>query len=148
MQSERSESLSIDVTLGWIMLLLILTVMFVFTLVSTILAGDNFQGFHEDPGPVGAVWLTFLFAFYAVMPLLVQVSRVTGNRAIRWALMVFECIFLLLFLLHHISHWRDGTRSHLVDNVLEFSHHAIAIWLIYTTFKWARLPESKACLPQ
>ena len=144
MQLNTQEKLSIQVGLGWVMLLLVLTVSLVMMIVAGIVANDGFSVMRADPGKGGMMLLVYVFGVYAVMPIFVALAQQTRTSAARWAVTVMSVLLFLFFFVHHLSHWTAGERPSFNSHFLEVAHHIIALWVIYSSVCWARTSSSVA----
>ena len=138
MQIDTQEKLSIQVAMGWVMLLLVLTVSLVMMIVAGIVANDGFTVMRADPGKGGMMLLVYVFGVYAVMPIAVTLAQRTRAAAARWAVTVMSVLLFLFFFVHHLSHWTAGERPNFNSHFLEVAHHIIAVWVIYSSVRWAR----------
>jgi hypothetical protein len=134
----RNESLRSRIALGWVMMLLVQTIMLVIMTVDSILMDDNFKSLRFDPGSRGLKMMVVLFALYALMP--VYVYLVPGGRlpALRWIAVGLAALGFLFFLLHHLAHWHYGQRPDLSSHVLDVTIHLISLWVIVSSIRWAR----------
>jgi hypothetical protein len=146
MKSNYEENLPIQIAMGWVMLLLILSISLIVLVVQGTIANDSFAVIRQDPGPMGLKLIVFLFAIYAVMPVFVYIANKADVKFLRWVIAVMGIIFLLFFVLHHISHWQYGDRPDLNSHALEMAHHIIGLWVIYLSVKWARSPDRETVL--
>ena len=138
MQVDTQEKLSFQITIGWIMLLLVLTVALVMMIIAGIVANDGFSVMRADPGKGGLMLLVYVFGFYALMPIAVALVQQTRSSAARWTLTVVSVLLFLFFFVHHLSHWVAGQRPSFNSHFLEIVHHTIALWVIYSSVRWAR----------
>ena len=142
MEAKREENFPIRISMGWVLMLLILTMVLIVMIMHSIVVVGNFNDLQKDPGRYGMNLIISVLGFYAVMPLFIYIAEKTRIRALRWMMVVFASIFLLFFALHHLSHWQFGDRPDVFSHILEMAHHAIAIWVIYLSVRWARAPQA------
>ncbi|MGZ3181893.1 MAG: hypothetical protein ACXU8N_05565 [Telluria sp.] len=138
MQSNQQQNLSLQIALGWVMLLLILSISLLIMVTQGIVTNDEFKVLRADPGPLGLRMIIYLFGIYAVMPVAVSLTQASGIKGLRWTVFVLTVLLFAFFVLHHLSHWQNGDRPDFNSHVLEIAHHTIAVWLAWNTFRWAR----------
>jgi hypothetical protein len=138
----RDESLRTQIALGWITNLLIGCLMFTFMIMESALADNAFRALRRDPGVEGLKFLVYMVPFYTLMPVYVYAVGGLRSRVFRWIAVVMAALGLFFFLLHHLSHWYFGTRPDLSSHVLDLSLHAIGIWVLVNSIRWARLPAA------
>jgi hypothetical protein len=122
------------IALGWIAMLFCVVGGFMVDLIKSAVYND-FSKWSSDPGPVGMQIISTVIVIYIVMPLVVRnVSAVW----FRWTLVGLTVFFALFFLAHQVAHALSGTRPFDIVHAFDFAHHAIAIWQIVLTARWAR----------
>ncbi|MGD2115316.1 MAG: hypothetical protein PVG07_09700 [Acidobacteriota bacterium] len=134
----RDESLRQRVALGWALLMLIQTTMLVFMIVESVFDDNDFASLRFDPGPDGLKMIAFVFAVYALMPVVVHLVHGRGNRILRWIVAVLAMLSFFFLLLHHIAHWYYGQRPDLSSHALDTVVHVVGLWLIVSSIQWAR----------
>jgi hypothetical protein len=142
MQSSE-ESLRNQIALGWVMMLLVVVITFVFMTIASILMDNNFATLRMDPGD-SIKWLVYLIGLYALMPVYVHLVHGMRTRVFRWAAVALAALSFVFFLLHHLSHWQIGQRPDLSSHVLDVVLHLISLWVIVSSVKWARFPRQGA----
>lgn len=140
MQENRQDKLSLQIAMGWVMLLLILSVTMVMMIVAGIVADDGFSVIRKDPGKAGMIMIVYLFSVYAVMPIIVSFANGARSSFARWVVVAVTVLLFLFFFLHHVSHWSNGERPAMYTHALEVAHHIIALWVTYLSVRWARTP--------
>jgi hypothetical protein len=127
-----------SVFIGWIVLLQAVVVMYVVTFLRAMIDND-FTDFIRHPGHGGANLMIVVMTIYLFIPVLVKIADWV---IFRWVIFGVSIFFFLFFVAHQLTHMiMDGiplNMAHLVD----FAHHIIALWVIYSAFKWARSRES------
>lgn len=131
------ETLRRRITVGWISALQLVVIMFVVSLVRAAIAND-FKPFALDPGNRGLDMMIVIFAIYAVIPVLV---RVFDGLLFRWAMVGASVFFFLMFIAHQLTHMVVDKMPLSIYDVLEFSNHAVMLWVIVCSVRWARLAE-------
>jgi len=134
-------SLRTQISFGWITNLLVSSVMLLFMTIESVLADNDFRSLRLDPGMEGVKGsLVYLLAFYALMPVCVNLVAGFRTRVFRWIAVACASVGFVFFLLHHLSHWYFGTRPDFTSHVLDLILHTVGIWVIVNSIKWARLP--------
>ena len=137
----KEEGLRNQIALGWTLKLLIVTIMLLFSTIESILMDNNFATLRMDPGQ-SIKWMVYLIAFYALMPVYVHLIHGLRTRIGRWVAVGLAAVGFIYFLLHHLAHWQIGQRPDLSSHVLDLTFHAIAIWVIVNSVRWARFPRA------
>lgn len=137
----QEESLRNQIALGWTMQLLTVTIMLLFSTIESILMDNNFATLRLDPGQ-SIKWMVYLIALYALMPIYVHLIHGLRMRIGRWAEVGLAVVGFIYFLLHHLSHWEIGQRPDFSSHVIDLTFHAIAIWVIVNSVRWARFPRA------
>ncbi|HKH43530.1 MAG TPA: hypothetical protein VKM72_02585 [Thermoanaerobaculia bacterium] len=137
----QEESLRNQIALGWTLNLLMIAIMLLFSTVESILMDNGFATLRMDPGE-SIKWMVYLIALYALMPVYVYLIHGLRTRIGRWLAVGLAVVGFFYFLLHHLSHWQIGQRPDLSSHVLDLTFHAIAIWVIVTSIRWARFPRA------
>ena len=143
MQPEE-ESLRGRIALGWVLLLLLVTIMLEFMTMSSILANDNFKLLRMDPGAQGLVMLVWVLGLFGVMPIYVHWVHGMRSRIPRWIAVVMGVLTFLYFLLHHLAHWAAGQRPDLTSHVFDLVFHLVALWVIVNSIRWAKFRRPDA----
>jgi surface polysaccharide O-acyltransferase-like enzyme len=123
------------IALGWIAMLFCVVGGFMMDLIKSAVSND-FSKWSSDPGPVGMQIVSTVIVIYIVMPLLVR--SVTAGW-FRWTLVGLTVFFALFFVAHQVAHALSGTRPFDIVHAFDFAHHAVAIWQIVLTARWARM---------
>lgn len=132
--SEKERYYQISIMFGWLVLLHVVVIMFLISLLLGAVEND-FSEFNTHPGEEGVNIMIVVFMSYAVMPLLV---RLLTNIICRWIFFAFSILAFLLFLSHHLTHVFVDRDPMTIFNILDFTHHAVSIFLMVLTFFWAR----------
>ncbi|HBL28028.1 MAG TPA: hypothetical protein DD490_14425, partial [Acidobacteria bacterium] len=114
----QEENLRNQIALGWVLELLILTVMLLFATIESILMDNNFMTLRLDPGQ-SIKWMVYLVAVLALMPACVFLVHGWRLRPGRWVGVVLSVLSFLYFLLHHLAHWEAGQRPDAASHVLD-----------------------------
>jgi hypothetical protein len=136
----REESLRIQIALGSITMLLVLGWMFTFMIAESALMNNNFRALHRDPGLDGLRYIIYIVPFYALLPLYVYSIRNLKLRLFRWLEVAAAGLGFVFWILHHLSHWSFGQRPSFSSHVVDLTLHAVGLWLLVNSIKWARLP--------
>lgn len=145
MQTNRKENRPVYIAMGWISLLLILAVGVMMLMMTSLVTHQTIM-LERDPGVQGVAMITWLFALYAVMPVVVYGADRIDFKPLKWAVVVLTILLLVYFILHQLSHWRFGERPTLTSHALETSHHLVSLWIIYMSVKWALEKRPAAAL--
>jgi TM2 domain-containing membrane protein YozV len=135
-----------QVAVGWVLLLLIKVFSFSAAILFSIYENNGFQSLAGDPGPDAARIFLYVFWIVSLMPIYVFLvaQRAKGWR---WPSLILSVLFLLFGLLHHWHHWSDGERQGFSSNVIDFMNHCVAIWLVFTSARWAKVPAHLDAVP-
>jgi|SRR5450631_383129 hypothetical protein len=136
----REQSLLAQIGLGWITNLLIMGLMLVFMIIQSVLEKNNFRLLWRDPGFEGLRFLIAMVPCYALMPPFMYLVSGIRWRPLRWMAVVAAALALIVFLLHHLSHWYFGERPDLNSHLQDITLHLVGLWVLVNTIKWARLP--------
>ena len=131
---DQQEKYRQSIIVGWIMLLQIVLVMFIISLLRGAIKND-FSGFAKDPGELGTNIMIIVFAIYAIIPVMV---RICSAIFIRWFTFGISIFFLLFFIAHQLTHMIVDNMPLNIYHVLDFTHHAIILWVIVCSYKWAK----------
>lgn len=142
--ASHEETLRSRIALGWVIELVILAFMLLHMTIDSILMENDFRSLKADPGPEGLAGLVYLVAIFALMPILVHVAHGAAWRGLRWVVVVVAVLGFLFFLLHHFAHWYYGTRPDFGSHVLDLTVHAVGLWVIASSIRWARFPAPPA----
>lgn len=124
------------ISLGWIAMLLVLTVMLAHMILLGIYAENDFAALKRDPGPGFLKYLMLVYCLYAVMPIYIySVER----KALRWVGVGVASLFFLFFVLHHLGHWVAGDRPGVLSHALEAALHVLGLWVVVNSVRWARI---------
>jgi hypothetical protein len=134
----QQESLRSQIALGWVMQLIVLTIMLQFMTVESILMDNNFRSLRFDPGREGLKMIVYLIALYALMPVYVHLVHGMKPRVYKWIAVGLAVLGFLFFLLHHLAHWTYGQRPDFSSHVLDLVLHLIGLWVIVNSVRWAR----------
>jgi surface polysaccharide O-acyltransferase-like enzyme len=128
----------VKIALGWILLVLMVMLMFVFMIFESVFMEDGLQSIKSDPGVEGLKFLTYLLSIYALMPILVQIVAATGLRFLRWVCVAAAAMSVLFIAMHHLTHLIEGTRPSWSSNLFDLTQHVIGFWILYLSVLWAR----------
>ncbi len=109
--------------------------MFVVSVVRAGVAND-FRSFKDDPGTQGMNTMAVVFTIYALIPMLLCLF---DGRFFRWAMLVPALLFFLMFFGHQLGHMVVDKTPLGIDDAMNFGHHALLLWIIVCTVRWARL---------
>jgi MFS family permease len=138
--SRRSAALPTKIAFGWSLSLLAQTIVLLMMVVHSVITevSTNFRSLKGDPGRAGLVMITYMVAFYLLMPLYVFFVDKYKSRALRW-IAVGAAVFAFLFqLLHHLSHVYFGQRATFTSNVMDLVIHTVGIWVIVNSIRWVK----------
>ena len=138
--SLREESLRIQIALGWIAILVVLCWIFAIMICESAMANTNFRDLLRDPGVEGLPSLVYIGAFYGLMPLFVYLVTGFRTRIFRWIAVAAAGLGLIFWILHHLSHVYAMTRTTFTSNVLDVTLHALGLWVLVNSIKWAKIP--------
>ncbi|RQP22645.1 hypothetical protein [Piscinibacter terrae] len=136
-----------SITVGWINALQLVVIMFLVSVVRAAIAND-FKPFGRDPGNLGLDIMIVIFAIYALIPVAV---RMFDGLIFRWTMVGAAVFFFLMFIAHQLTHMVVDKMPLNIYHVLDFSHHAVLLWLIVCSVRWARMadrPMSVAAAPE
>jgi hypothetical protein len=136
----REESLRTQIALGWITILAVLCWIFAIMICESAMSNTNFRDLLRDPGVQGISSLVFIGAFYGLMPLYVNLVSGLRPRIFRWIAVAAAGLCLIFWILHHLSHVHAFTRRTFTSNVLDLTLHALALWVLINSIKWANIP--------
>ena len=124
---------------GWTALLFCVLSGFLVDLIKSAVHND-FSKWANDPGPVGLGLVSVVIGIYIVMPMLVRSVQAPWFR---WLLVAVTAFFGLFFVAHQVAHALTGTRPFDVVHLFDFAHHALVLWVLVLTSRWARLAPSE-----
>lgn len=137
MQSQE-ESLRSQIALGWALEVAVVIIMLLFMTIESILMDDSFRSLRVDPGRGGLAMMTYLLGLYVLMPVYVNLVHGLKVRLFRWIAVVVAILGFIYFLLHHLSHIMAGQRPGFTSHVLDLLLHAVSLWVIVNSIRWAR----------
>lgn len=140
----REESLRNQIAIGWIGMLLVVVLMLVSMTIAGVYDNDGFKALHQDPGTDGLQMLQFMLGSYALMPVVVSLLGMVPMRAVRWLAVVYAILIMFYFTLHHASHAVHGERPTTSSHMLDIAHHALALWVVINSIRWARIKPEQA----
>jgi hypothetical protein len=126
------------IALGWVSLLTLLLVMLMTMIVFSALDDDGFSALRKDPGRGGIRAMSYVVAVYALMPIFVYIADKFRSAIVRWALTAVAASSFFFLILHHLSHWHGGDRPNFNSHVIDIAIHAVGLWLVYNSARWAR----------
>ena len=138
MQLQRDDFLALQVAMGWILLLLIKTVGFSAAILFSIYAENGFRELFSDPGPTSARSLWYVFWLISAMPIYIMVATRSRQVWLRWISVPIAAAFLLIGILHELSHWQYGDRPDFNSHVIDLMNHGAALWILVNSIRWAR----------
>jgi hypothetical protein len=133
LQAQQDE-LRNSIVIGWISALMLITIMFVVSLVKGAITND-FSRFAKDPGSFGLNVMIVIFAIHAVIPIAL---RVFNSTAFRWTMVGIAIFFLLMFLAHELTHMFIEKLPISIYRTLDWTHHGVMLWIVVMNIKWAR----------
>ena len=80
----------------------------------------------------------------AIMPVFVHLVHGLRTRIGRWFATGAATLGFFYFLLHHLGHMQFGDRPSFTSHVFDLILHAISLWVIINSVKWAKLPPTNA----
>jgi hypothetical protein len=137
----REESLRIQIALGAITALMILCMMLAFMITQSALADNQFEALHRDPGLFGIRMLVYVVPYYALIPVYVYCIGTFRLQVFRWIIVAIAGLGLVFWILHHLSHWRLGSRPDFNSHVMDLTLHVVGLWLLVSSIRWAKLPK-------
>jgi len=126
-----------QIALGWIASLLILSLTLGTMLLQGLLSDAALLALSSDPGQHGLNFIKWVAGVYVLMAIGVY-SLDARRRWIRWLFVAVSIVMLLLFVLHHLSHWVFGQRPDLLSHVMDVHHHVAMGWVVYNSVRWVR----------
>lgn len=138
----RHDSLPARIAQGWTCMLAAYALLFLMALVRDAVAND-FSRWASDPGPIGVRASSILLTLYVVMPMLV---RHVDARWFRWLATGLAGFCGLAILAHQLGHALTDSRPFDVLQVFDFTHHALALWVVVLTARWARQAAAQPAL--
>jgi hypothetical protein len=146
MDRQDGRYIATQVAAGWVLLLLIKVFSFSAAIPFSIYQNNGFQSLAGDPGPDAA--RVFLYVFWAVSLMPIYVFVVAHQaKAWRRPSLILSVLFLLSGLFHHWHHWSDGERQGFTANVIDFMNHGVALWLVFTSARWAKVRAHRDAVP-
>jgi hypothetical protein len=122
------------IAIAWAAMFFTFVTLFVFTLVQDAIVND-FTRWAADPGPVAFRRVTVLAVVYIVMPVLVSQLEA---RWFRWLAVAVAAFIGLFVLAHQVGHALTQSRPFDLLHVFDFLHHALALWVVVLSVRWAR----------
>lgn len=144
MQIDRDEVLALQIALGWVLLLLIKTIGFSAAILFSIYAENDFRELFLDPGPASARSLWYVFWLLSVMPIYVMVVSRSKIALARWVSVPIAAAFLVLGILHELSHWQYGDRPDFNSHIIDLMNHGAGLWVLVNSIRWARRSSREA----
>lgn len=141
-----SALLRTKIAIGWVTSLLVQTIVLVMMVTHSLLTevATNFRSLQFDPGKQALRLLVYLVLLYALMPVYVYTVDRFRSRAFRWVAVALAVLGFLFQLLHHLSHWYFGQRPDFTSHVMDLIIHAVGIWVIVNSIRWARVPSTES----
>lgn len=133
----HDDTLPARIAQGWLAMTASLAAMFLMALVRDAV-GNDFSRWAGDPGPIGLRVVSVLLALYVAMPMLV---RHVDARWFRWLAAGLAGFCGLFILAHQVAHALTASRPFDVIHAFDFLHHALALWVIVLTTRWAQQEE-------
>jgi hypothetical protein len=138
MEQQEGRYLATQVAAGWILFFLIKVFSLSCLILFSIYDKNGFQSLFQDPGPDAAKGLLYMFWIVSLMPIYVFLVGRSKSTIWRWPVLFLSSALLVLGALHHWGHWSGGERATLTSNVIDFMADGTALWLVYSSFIWAR----------
>lgn len=137
----NQDKIVLKLSYQWLLLLILALGEMVILICNGINDNNGFAVFRTDPGTFGMMIVVSLLSIYSLMPLVINLVDRYCHRYFRYAVLVFTFLILFAFFLHHLDHITRGERPDWYSNMLEGIHHIVALWTIYSTFKWTKLAK-------
>ncbi len=137
----NEESLRQQISLGWIAALLVLTIGLEAMIIQGLFTDQDLLALRVDPGSSGLTILKYLSAIHVVMAIAVYTPVVRFGFA-RWAFVGVAGLMLVVFVLHHLSHWVFGQRPDFTSHVMDLLHHLTMGWVLYNSIRLRRIWRS------
>lgn len=131
---QHDNALPARIAQGWLAMASSLGAMFLMALVRDAV-GNDFSRWAADPGPMGLGVVSVLLALYVAMPMLV---RHVDARWFRWLAVALAGFCGLFIVAHQLAHALTASRPFDVIHVFDFLHHALALWVVVLTTRWAQ----------
>lgn len=138
MKSEPSKYRDI-VAQGWVMMYLVFMAMFITDLTKSAINLD-FTKWKNDPGIGGLSILSVVMVIYVFMPMLVKSIEARWFRGLAIGIASF---FTLFFIAHQLTHLLAGDKPFGILHILDFSHHALGVWVVVASSLWFRESSKK-----
>lgn len=120
---------------GWILMFLIFVCITIVEFLNATVSG-NLSIYTSDEGAAALRVMVMLMLLHAFVPMLVLTFDV---RWFRWSIAVLTLLFGLLMIGHEVMHiFVAKNRDFGVFDLLDFSHHVLAIWVAILAVRWAR----------
>jgi hypothetical protein len=142
--SLQENSLRSQIALGWVLMLLIMTIMLAFMIVQSSFMNNNFASLRDDPGQAGLDWIVYVLAVYILMPIYINVTAGWRHPLFKYLPVVAAALILAYFIVHHTSHWYAGDRPTFSSNVLDVLHHVVTLWVLVNSIRLAANPAFAA----
>jgi hypothetical protein len=142
MEQQENRILATQVAVGWVLFFLIKVFALSTSILFSIYENNGFQSLMGDPGPEAAGVLLYVFWVASMVPIYVFVVSRFRSTLWRWPVFLLGSALFLLGVLHHWNHFSAGERVGFTSNVIDFMAHGAALWMVYSSFVWARHRES------
>lgn len=138
------DNLRTQIAIGWVSLLLLMIIMLLFGVILSAFDNDQFSALRSDFGRDELRAMTYPVGMYALMPLLTFIIDACRFHALRWLMVASASINFLFMLMHHMSHWHAGQRPTFNSNFLDLTYHALGLYVLYCSIRWAKRDNQNA----
>jgi hypothetical protein len=134
--SKTYKPIEATVAQGWILMFLIFVCITIIEFLNASI-NANLSIYTSEEGAAAMKVMVVLMLLHAFVPMLVVTYDV---RWFRWFVAVLTFLFGLLMMGHEIMHiFVAKSRGFGVFDLLDFSHHVLAIWVAILAVRWARV---------
>ncbi|MBS0176210.1 MAG: hypothetical protein JSR64_19435 [Nitrospira sp.] len=142
MEQQEDRHLATQVAVGWALFFLVKVFSLSTAILFSIFENNGFKKLLEDPGPGAAQVLLYVFLVVSLMPIYVFIVGRSKSSVWRWPSLLLACAIFILGALHHWGHWSAGERATFSSNIIDFMADGAALWLVFSSFAWARRSAS------
>lgn len=133
MPNQPYDELRSRIAQGWNAMLLSFLCIFLSDLVKSAITND-FAKWANDPGPIGLKIVCVVLTVYIMMPMMIRNVRAPWFR---WVATGQATLIGFFVLAHQVAHAVSHTRPFDITHIFDFAHHALAIWVVILTARWA-----------